>query len=77
MLPQAYIQSPELTTPKGTGELPSDVYEKFKQDVKKLTQQKRTELKVRFEEKAKKTSNKTEKVYYYRLITILCEIGIN
>ena len=78
---QSSRQSPELIIPSDTAALPSDadadVYEKFRKDVKKLTRQKRTELKVGFEEKAKKTTNKIEKAYYYRLITILNELGIN
>jgi hypothetical protein len=70
-------QSLEQTPTKSSSELPIDVYEKFRQDVKKLTRQKRTELKVGFEEKAKKTTNKIEKAYYSHLIAILSELGIN
>lgn len=72
-------QSLEQTqTPiKSSSELSIDVYEKFRQDVKKLTRQKRTELKVGFEEKAKNTTNQIEKTYYSRLIAILTELGIN
>ena len=65
------------TSIKSSSELSIDVYEKFRQDVKKLTRQKRTELKVGFEEKAKNTTNQIEKTYYSHLIAILTELGIN
>jgi hypothetical protein len=69
-------QSPEQTTVTSSSDLPDAVYEKFRQDVKDRTPQDRKKLKKEFEKKAKQTSNRTEKVYYYRLIAILCELGI-
>jgi hypothetical protein len=77
MSEQSYGRSWEATTPKSSSELPADVYDKFRQDVKKLTAQERKKLKVGFEEKAKKATNKIEKDYYSRLINILSELGIN
>jgi hypothetical protein len=76
-MPQQFdTQSLEQTKARSYSDLPDAVYEKFRQDVKRRTQQDRKKLKEAFEKKAKQTSNKTEKAYYYRLIAILCELGI-
>ena len=72
------IQPPAMITPVSTSALQSntDVYKKFKQDVINLTPQNRKKLKDGFEKKAAQTNSENEKAYYYRLIAILCELGI-
>ena len=58
------------------GAIPDDVYERFKSQVKSISEQERQKLKKKFEEKVGHTENRYEKEHYHKLIAILIEYGI-